>query len=57
MSDCLQHLWKLQQRDCPGFTPDSLLITSFDEKGSKPMRYKDNKEFDINNTISSLWLK
>ena len=26
---CSQHnIWNLQQRDCPGFTPDSLLIVS-----------------------------
>ena len=41
--------WNLQQRDCSGFTPDSLLIAFFRiRRGCEPMHGKDRKKIQNN---------
>lgn len=42
-------MWNLQQRDCSGFAPDSLLIASPEHGEYKPMHCKDKK--NIRNSI------
>ena len=43
------YLWNLQQRDCSGFTPDSLLIAFFRiRRGCEPMHGKDRKKIQNN---------